>query len=213
MRIIRNHGGAATSLTRGGWQVYENESSALASAVMQDICLREHIAPGQVVLHSDNGSLMKGAAMLATLQALGVMPSLSRPSVSNDNPYSESLFKTLKYRPDYPARAFETVLAARQWVGTFVNWYNLGSISTAPFVSSRRTNAMWARTARCWPSARMSMKRPKPPTPSAGAAPRATGSPCAWFISIPTKSMTKKRRATKCSTKPLKFKTHRQQLA
>ncbi|CDS55371.1 Mobile element protein [Polaromonas sp. CG9_12] len=85
-----------------GWQVYENESSALASEVMQDICLREHIAPGQVVLHSDNGSPMKGAAMLATLQALGVMPSLSRPSVSNDNPYSESLFKTLKYRPDYP---------------------------------------------------------------------------------------------------------------
>ena len=108
-----------------GWQVYETESSALASEVMQDICLREHIAPGQVVLHSDNGSPMKGAAMLATLQALGVMPSLSRPSVSNDNPFSESLFKTLKYRPDYPGRAFETLLAARQWVGAFVNWYNL----------------------------------------------------------------------------------------
>ena len=108
-----------------GWQVYENESSELASEVMRDICLRERIAPGQVVLHSDNGSPMKGATMLATLQALGVMPSLSRPSVSNDNPYSESLFKTLKYRPDYPARAFETLLAARQWVASFVNWYNL----------------------------------------------------------------------------------------
>ena len=108
-----------------GWQVYETESSALASEVMRDICLRERIAPGQVVLHSDNGSPMKGAAMLATLQALGVMPSLSRPSVSNDNPYSESLFRTLKYRPEYPARAFETVLAARQWAGAFVNWYNL----------------------------------------------------------------------------------------
>ena len=108
-----------------GWQVYESESSELASQVMRDICLRERIAPGQVVLHSDNGSPMKGAAMLATLQALGVMPSLSRPSVSNDNPYSESIFKTLKYRPDYPARAFETLLAARQWVSAFVNWYNL----------------------------------------------------------------------------------------
>ena len=62
--------------------------------------------------------------MLATLQALGVTPSLSRPAVSNDNPYSESLFKTLKYRPDYPARAFETLLAARQWVASFVHWYN-----------------------------------------------------------------------------------------
>lgn len=108
-----------------GWQVYENESSELAGEVMRDICLREDIAPHQVVLHSDNGSPMKGAAMLATLQALGVMPSLSRPAVSNDNPYSESLFRTLKYRPDYPGRAFESLLAARQWVDSFVNWYNL----------------------------------------------------------------------------------------
>ena len=107
-----------------GWQIYEAESSELAGEVMRDICLRENIAPHQVVLHSDNGSPMKGAAMLATLQALGVMPSLSRPAVSNDNPYSESLFKTLKYRPGYPARAFENLLAARQWVGAFVHWYN-----------------------------------------------------------------------------------------
>ena len=107
-----------------GWQVYETESSALASEVMRDICEREHIAPDQVVLHSDNGGPMKGATMLATLQSLGVMPSFSRPAVSNDNPYSESLFKTLKYRPDYPKRAFENLFAARQWVGTFVHWYN-----------------------------------------------------------------------------------------
>lgn len=107
-----------------GWQVYEAESSDLAGEVMRDICEREHIAPNQVVLHSDNGSPMKGASMLATLQALGVVPSFSRPAVSNDNPYSESLFKTLKYRPAYPQRAFENLLAARQWVGTFVHWYN-----------------------------------------------------------------------------------------
>jgi hypothetical protein len=67
---------------------------------------------------------MKGASMLATLQALGVAPSFSRPAVSNDNPYSESLFKTLKYRPDYPRQAFENLLTARQWVGGFVQWYN-----------------------------------------------------------------------------------------
>jgi putative transposase len=107
-----------------GWQIYETESSELASEVMRDICERENIAPNQVVLHSDNGSPMKGATMLVTLQALGVMPSFSRPAVSNDNPYSESLFKTLKYRPNYPARAFENLFAARQWVGTFVHWYN-----------------------------------------------------------------------------------------
>ncbi len=107
-----------------GWQVYETESSELASEVMRDICEREHIAPNQVVLHSDNGSPMKGATMLATLQALGVMPSFSRPAVSNDNPYSESLFKTMKYRPTYTNRPFGSLLAARQWVGTFVHWYN-----------------------------------------------------------------------------------------
>lgn len=107
-----------------GWQIYDAESSELASEVMRDICERENIAPNQVVLHSDNGSPMKGATMLATLQALGVMPSFSRPAVSNDNPYSESLFKTLKYRPAYPRRVFESLIVARQWVGTFVYWYN-----------------------------------------------------------------------------------------
>ena len=107
-----------------GWQVYEAESSELASEVMRDICVRERIAPKQVVLHSDNGSPMKGATMLATLQKLGVVPSFSRPACSNDNPYSESLFKTLKYRPAYPRRSFENLMAARQWVGTFVRWYN-----------------------------------------------------------------------------------------
>jgi putative transposase len=107
-----------------GWQIYDVESSELAGEVVRDICQRENIAPEQVVLHSDNGSPMKGATMLATLQALGVMPSFSRPSVSNDNPYSESLFKTLKYRPAYPRKAFDSLLAARQWVGSFVHWYN-----------------------------------------------------------------------------------------
>lgn len=107
-----------------GWQIYDAESSDVASEVMRDICERENIAPNQVVLHSDNGSPMKGATMLATLQALGVMPSFSRPAVSNDNPYSESLFKTLKYRPTYPRQSFESLIAARQWVSTFVHWYN-----------------------------------------------------------------------------------------
>jgi transposase InsO family protein len=107
-----------------GWQIYDVESSELTGEVVRDICARENIAPDQVVLHSDNGSPMKGATMLATLQALGVMPSFSRPSVSNDNPFSESLFKTLKYRPAYPRAAFDSLLAARQWVGGFVHWYN-----------------------------------------------------------------------------------------
>ncbi len=107
-----------------GWQIYEIESSALAADLMTDICQREGIQRNQVTLHSDNGSPMKGATMLATLQELGVVPSFSRPSVSNDNPYSESLFRTLKYRPEYPENAFEDLSAARTWVQGFVNWYN-----------------------------------------------------------------------------------------
>ncbi|PVX70883.1 transposase InsO family protein [Paraburkholderia unamae] len=107
-----------------GWQVYAEESSVLASEVLKDLCAREAIQANQVILYSDNGGPMKGATKLATLQALGVMPSLSRPGVSNDNPYSESLFKTLKYRRAYPLKAFDALLAARTWVGALVCWYN-----------------------------------------------------------------------------------------
>ncbi len=67
---------------------------------------------------------MKGATMLATLQKLGIVPSFSRPSVSDDNPYSESLFRTLKYAPVYPNKPFESVQIARVWVNEFVQWYN-----------------------------------------------------------------------------------------
>ena len=107
-----------------GWQVYEQENSEWAAQILHDIARREGIAPDQVTLHSDNGGPMKGATMLATLQALGIMPSFSRPAVSNDNPYSESIFKTLKYRPEYPAQPFTNITKARQWVAGFVDWYN-----------------------------------------------------------------------------------------
>lgn len=107
-----------------GWQVHDDESADLASEVILDTCRREKVRPQQVVLHSDNGSSMKGSTMLATLQRLGVMPSFSRPAVSNDNPFSESLFKTLKYRPDYPSQAFANLVEARRWVAGFVEWYN-----------------------------------------------------------------------------------------
>lgn len=107
-----------------GWQIHDKELSELAADLMTDICLREGVKQNQVTLHSDNGSPMKGATMLATLQELGVVPSFSRPSVSNDNPYSESIFRTLKYRPEYPEKAFENLTAARVWVQGFESWYN-----------------------------------------------------------------------------------------
>ena len=105
-----------------GWQVFDSESAQQAAQLLQDICLRRGIAPEQLTLHSDNGSPMKGEMMLATMQRLGVAHSRSRPSVSNDNPYSESLFKTLKYRPQVPLTAFEDLLLARRWVTAWVRW-------------------------------------------------------------------------------------------
>jgi len=107
-----------------GWKIYTKQSSELASEVIKDIALNENIPVDAVTLHSDNGSPMKGATFLSTLQKLGIMPTFSRPSVSNDNPYSESLFKTLKYTPSYPNKPFESVVDARVWCETFVAWYN-----------------------------------------------------------------------------------------
>ena len=107
-----------------GWEVHENESADHASVLIRKACLSEGIREDGLVLHADNGGPMKGATMLATLQKLGVVPSFSRPSVSDDNPYSESLFRTLKYVPAYPTKPFESVEAARTWVHGFVQWYN-----------------------------------------------------------------------------------------
>lgn len=107
-----------------GWEVHDHESMELSSKLMQKICLKEGIERGQLQVHSDNGGPMKGATMLVTMQWLGVVPSFSRPSVSNDNPFSESLFKTLKYCPVYPSKPFENIEAAREWVSKFVTWYN-----------------------------------------------------------------------------------------
>ena len=107
-----------------GWQVYDSESAERAGALLQDICQRQGVEPGRLTVHSDNGSPMKGEAMLATMQRLGVAPSRSRPSVSNDNPYSESLFRTLKYRPELPVKPFANLLQARRWVTDLAHWYN-----------------------------------------------------------------------------------------
>ena len=105
-------------------QVYHSESGELAADLITAACIREKISKDQITLHSDNGSPMKSATMLAKLQDLGVMLSFSRPSASNDNPFSESLFKTLKYRPEYPDKPFENIVEARDWAHRFVNWYN-----------------------------------------------------------------------------------------
>jgi len=114
-----------------GWTIEEVESAEHAGRLIDRACQEQGIARGKLTLHSDNGAPMKGATMLATLERLGVLPSLSRPSVSNDNPYSESLFKTLKYRPSYPDGAFGGIDEAREWVRRFVQWYNTEHLHSA----------------------------------------------------------------------------------
>lgn len=89
-----------------------------------DWLVAEGLVGRELVLHSDNGSSMKGSTMLGTLEKLGIMPSFSRPRVSNDNAYAESLFRTCKYRPNYPSKPFESIEQARQWTMSFVQWYN-----------------------------------------------------------------------------------------
>jgi len=104
-----------------GWRIHNEENSEYAAKMMSDIGKTKDLRG--IYLHSDNGSPMKGATMLSTLQRLQVIPSFSRPSVSNDNPYSESLFKTLKYNVKYP-EVFETIEEANLWMRNFVDWYN-----------------------------------------------------------------------------------------
>ena len=107
-----------------GWEVWEEESAFHASELIRRACLAQgRLTTQPLVLHSDNGSPMKGATMLETLYALGITPSNSRPRVSNDNPYSESIFKTLKYRPNYQPKGFENIDKARRWCKRFVQWY------------------------------------------------------------------------------------------
>lgn len=109
-----------------GWDVHVTELAEHAAALVDRIRVTEAANADLAgwVLHSDNGGPMKGSTMLATLQRLGIVPSFSRPRVSDDNPFAESLFRTLKYCPDYPVAGFASVEAARLWVGRFVAWYN-----------------------------------------------------------------------------------------
>ena len=108
-----------------GWSVHGIQSSEYAANLIRQACLDESVNRHQLTLHSDNGTPMKGATMLAMLERLGVVPSFSRPSVSDDNPFSEALFKTVKYHPTFPmTEKFDTIFDARRWVIAFVNWYN-----------------------------------------------------------------------------------------
>jgi len=157
-----------------GWAVHDVESADCAAALFLATCRAQRLDPAGIVLHADNGGPMKGATMVATLERLGVLASFSRPGVSNDNAYSESLFRTLKYRPAYPTQPFADLVAARAWVEAFVHWYNTQHLHSAiRFVTPadrhsgrdvalllrraavyararRRTPARWSGASRDW---------------------------------------------------------------
>jgi transposase InsO family protein len=155
-------------------EVFEEESGEHASFLISRACQESGITGNQLTLHSDNGSAMKASTMLATLQGLGVATSFSRPGVSNDNPFSESLFRTMKYRPNYPNRSFASLDEARTWLRAFVHWYNtqhrhsaigyvtpderhsgrdvtiLARRKTTYAAARRRRPRRWSRDCRAW---------------------------------------------------------------
>ena len=109
-----------------GFEVHDTDSADHAAHLARRTALAEavHAMPVRPVLHGDNGATLKGTTVLAMLNWLGIEPSYSRPRVSDDNPYAEALFRTAKYRPEFPVRGFAELDAAREWAARFVDWYN-----------------------------------------------------------------------------------------
>jgi transposase InsO family protein len=182
-----------------GWAIHCEEAADLAAALVERIRLetKDHDLSGWV-LHSDNGGPMKGATMLATLQRLGVVASFSRPSVSDDNAYAESLFRTLKYRAKYPSKGFASIErpapgSRASSVGT------TPSTSTAESATSRRRRGTPETTSRSWPLAVR-------PTSSRGVATRSDGPASREPGPVPPPSLSTRKAITHST---LAFSSHR----
>jgi len=176
-----------------GAAVHERENADHAAALIRHTCDASGVDPTGLVLHSDNGNPMRGRTMVATLQWLGIVPSFSRPHVSNDNPYSEALFRTLKHTSGYPRWPFADLEAASRWVARFIVWYNTEHRHSAiHFVTpaerhagadvtilshrhdlyerARRSNPeRWTRNTRNWTPIAVVMLNPPPTTPAPSA--------------------------------------------
>ena len=172
------------------WDVAEREEAQIAADLVSRACLRERISKGRrqpLILHADNGNAMRAATLESRLEELGVLRSFSRPRVSNDNPYSESLFRTVKYRPDYPCRPFTSAEEACAWVAAFVGCYNdRHRHSGIRFVTPSQRHSgeadaichnrarvyeqarqrhprRWSRNTRCWRQPEVVWINPPPP--------------------------------------------------
>lgn len=177
------------------WEVHEVESSDHAAALIKRTCEATAIDASALVLHSDNGGPMKGTTMVAMLEWLGISASFSRPGVSDDNPFSEAVFRTMKYRPEYPSRPFADLAAAQTWVDTFVDWYNVAHLhSGIRFVTpetrhkgedaavlarrhelyqrARRARPnRWSRNTRCWDAiGTVNLNRKRAPSSTANSS-------------------------------------------
>jgi len=152
-----------------GWEVHDSDHSDHAVHLVHRTALAEGIAALETrpVLHGDNGSTLKATTVLSMLNGLGVKPSYSRPRVSDDNAYAESLFRTAKYRPEFPAKGFADLEQARAWGADFVRWYNV----------DHRHSAMQVRIMRFWRRAIRCTSRLVRSTRLAGPGPPATGRP------------------------------------
>jgi transposase InsO family protein len=109
-----------------GFEVHDSDTAEHAAHLARRTALSEgvHAMPVRPVLHGDNGATLKGTTVLAMLHWLGISPSYSRPRVSDDNAFAEAVFRTAKYRPEFPAKGFADLEAARAWAARFVQWYN-----------------------------------------------------------------------------------------
>jgi putative transposase len=134
-----------------GWMIAMQETAQLAEELVAESCARQGIQRGQLTLHADRGAPMTSKPLAFLLADLGVTKSHSRPSVSNDNPFSEAQFKTMKYRPSYPTR-FGSLLDARAWARDFFQWYNfnhhhsgIGLLTPADVHYGRSSEVLLAR--------------------------------------------------------------------
>jgi putative transposase len=130
-----------------GWMIASRESAELAEALITETCWRQSIEPEELTIHSDRGSPMKSKVVAQLLADLGVTKSLSRPHVSNDNPYSEAGFKTLKYHPTFPA-TFGSIQDARAFCQSFFDWYNYDHYHTGIALLTPAT-VHYKRDAKC----------------------------------------------------------------
>lgn len=150
-----------------GFEMHETDSADHAAHLVRRTALAEgvHASVVRPVLHGDNGATLKGTTVLAMLHWLGITPSHSRPRVSDDNAYAEALFRTAKYRPEFPAKRFADLEAARAWAMRFVHWYN----------HEHRHSGMPARMETCSPPAMRCISRRRRPIRGVGAGRPATG--------------------------------------